>query len=149
MTREYRLIHRICVLAALTLLCLPLVACGKSSREFEEQAIATADQPAVTDNTVVSPAAAEAKQLFGSLCATCHGPHGRGDGPAAASLSPKPRDYSDKAWQAATTDDQLRTVILKGGAAVGKSPTMPPAPQLEAKPEVVTELVTLIRTYGE
>ena len=95
------------------------------------------------------PAKAEAKALFGSLCSTCHGAGGRGDGAAAAGLNPKPRDYSDKEWQKSVTDEQIATVILKGGAAIGKSPTMPPAPQLESKPEVVAELVKMIRVIGE
>ena len=35
-----------------------------------------------------------------------------------------------------------------GGAAVGKSPAMPAQPQLKEKPEVVAEMVKLIRTFG-
>jgi putative copper export protein len=32
--------------------------------------------------------------LFQIHCATCHGPHGHGDGPAAAGLSPRPADLT-------------------------------------------------------
>jgi cytochrome c5 len=39
----------------------------------------------------VSEAAMEAKRLYGTVCATCHGESGRGDGMAAANLCPKPR----------------------------------------------------------
>lgn len=91
-------------------------------------------------------AAAAAKQKYDTLCTTCHGPQGKGDGPGAASLDPKPRDFTDPAWQDSVTDDHLRKVIVKGGPAVGKSPLMPPNPDLEGKPEVVNELVKFIRS---
>lgn len=90
----------------------------------------------------------EAERLFMTVCATCHGPEGRGDGPASDSLNPKPRDYSDKAWQASVTDDDLRNIIVNGGQAVGKSAMMPANPQLKNQPEVVTGLVRLIRGFG-
>ena len=37
---------------------------------------------------------AQGEKLFKMDCAPCHGVDGKGDGPAAASLNPKPRDYS-------------------------------------------------------
>jgi mono/diheme cytochrome c family protein len=37
---------------------------------------------------------AKGKDLFAKNCEACHGKEGRGDGPAAAGLSPPPRDYS-------------------------------------------------------
>ena len=95
-----------------------------------------------------APAADEARQLFTTVCATCHGTDGKGNSPAAASLTPKPRDYTDKAWQAATTDDQIRNIILLGGAGVGKSQLMPAQTQLKDKPLVVEELVKLVRSFG-
>ena len=42
----------------------------------------------------------DAKPLYVSMCAPCHGEKGRGDGPAAAALNPKPADHSSKAIQA-------------------------------------------------
>src|SRR5438552_1044054 len=47
---------------------------------------------------------------FTSMCATCHGEDGRGDGPAAPNLTVKPRDYTDPTWQASVTDDQLKQI---------------------------------------
>jgi mono/diheme cytochrome c family protein len=38
---------------------------------------------------------ARGKELFTAGCLPCHGPSGRGDGPAAASLERKPGDLSD------------------------------------------------------
>jgi cytochrome c553 len=91
----------------------------------------------------------EARQVFDTICATCHGQDGTGNGPGAAALNPKPRNYTDKAWQASVTDDQIRTIILKGGAGVGKSPAMPAQVQLKDKPEVVDALVRIVRTFGK
>jgi hypothetical protein len=79
----------------------------------------------------------------------CHGVDGSGNGPAAATLQPKPRNYTDAAWQASVTDEQLRETILKGGAAVGKSAAMPGQPQLKDHPEVLDGLVQIIRKFGK
>ncbi len=91
----------------------------------------------------------QAEQMFATVCATCHGMDGTGQGPAAASLNPKPRDYTDTAWQASITDDQLKQTILKGGQGVGKSPMMPGQPQLADHPDVLDGLVQIIRKFGK
>jgi mono/diheme cytochrome c family protein len=90
----------------------------------------------------------EAREIFSSRCATCHGAGGRGDGAAAANLNPKPRDYSNASWQKSVTDEQLRAIIVNGGFAVGKSPLMPPNPDLEARTDVVEGLVGIVRSFG-
>lgn len=67
------------------------------------------------------------KEIYAKQCAGCHGPDGKGDGPAAAAINPKPRDFTDKAYMTALKDQYLFDLIQKGGAAVGKSPFMTPA----------------------
>lgn len=113
---------------------LLLAACGSKSE----------DKPPAD-----SPDAKEAHRIFQTLCSTCHGADGKGDGSAAASLNPKPRNYTDKAWQASVTDDDIRYIILNGGAAVGKSPAMPAQTQLRNSPGVVDELVKIVRSFGK
>jgi mono/diheme cytochrome c family protein len=113
---------------------LILLGCGNSSK-----------QPPPAD----TPSGEEARQTFQTLCITCHGATGHGDGVAAANLDPKPRNYTDKAWQKSVTDDQIRQIIINGGAAVGKSSAMPASPQFKNKPEVVDELVRIVRRFGE
>ncbi len=98
--------------------------------------------------TVFATPALEARSLFDTRCAACHGALGHGDGPAAVSLTPKPRNYTDAAWQGATTDANITKAILEGGAAIGKSAAMPGNPDLDGKPEVVAELVKIIRSLG-
>jgi mono/diheme cytochrome c family protein len=83
--------------------------------------------------------------IFETRCFTCHGKEGAGDGPGSAALTPKPRNFQDADWQASVTDEHLSQIIMYGGAAVGKSLTMPGNPDLTSKPEVVNALVAHIR----
>ena len=66
------------------------------------------------------------KALYGQYCATCHGAGGKGDGPVASTLNPRPANHSDHVFMAGLTDAHLYQVISKGGASVGKSPMMAP-----------------------
>jgi mono/diheme cytochrome c family protein len=95
------------------------------------------------------PGAAEAKEIFTTRCSTCHGPEGMGNGPAGAALNPHPRNFHDKDWQKSVTDDHIIQIIKEGGAAVGKSPAMPPNPDLVSKPEVVSALKDIVRGFGK
>lgn len=92
-------------------------------------------------------AVARAKTIFAQRCVPCHGATGTGDGPASASLDPKPRNYTDAAWQASVDDAYLEKIIKFGGAAVGKSPAMPNNPDLP--PEVITALKDVVRAFNK
>jgi hypothetical protein len=74
----------------------------------------------------IPPAPEQGKKLYEQFCTSCHGQSGKGDGPAAAALNPKPRDYTNKEVMSKLSDDDLFNVIKNGGASVGKSPLMPP-----------------------
>jgi len=98
----------------------------------------------------LSPEArAEAEQLWTTLCITCHGANGEGDGPVAASFPVKPRSFKDREWQKQTSDESIAKVIVEGGASIGKSPLMPANPQLAGKPEVVQALVQKVRSFRQ
>jgi len=71
------------------------------------------------------PDLAEAKDNYTTFCVKCHGATGQGNGPAAATLHTKPRDYTDCATMSKLSDDTLFKAIKDGGAAVGASPEMP------------------------
>ena len=58
-------------------------------------------------------------------CMKCHGPGGKGDGPAGKLLKTKPADWTDKAKMNKMSDSDLFNVIKGGGGAVGKSKLMP------------------------
>jgi len=119
--------------------------CSKPAPTPEPKPTVTA---APTPAAVVpaSPAS-EAKEVFAKKCVVCHGDHGLGDGPGGAALDPKPRKFSDAAWQTATTDERIAKVIVQGGPAVGLSPGMAANPDLANKPEVVQELVKIVRHW--
>lgn len=51
--------------------------------------------------------------LYQSYCAPCHGKNGKGDGPAATSLHPKPADHTSAAVQA-ESDGTLFYKISEG-----------------------------------
>lgn len=87
--------------------------------------------PVRADDHARPVAFATGAEVFAQNCVTCHGPKGDGDGPAAAGLNPKPRKLSDKAVMSKLSDEQIATVIKKGGPAVGKSPLMPPWAQFD------------------
>lgn len=90
----------------------------------------------------------EARTLYGQRCALCHGAHGHGDGVAAANLRPQPRSFAVAAWQQETTDEAIEAIIVKGGAAVGRSMMMPPARDLAGQTDLLQALVAVVRNFG-
>ncbi len=92
---------------------------------------------------------AEARQLFARRCSVCHGGDGRGNGPTSAMLNPRPRAFNDKQWQASVDDAHLARVIVQGGSAAKLSASMPSNPDLGAKPEVLAELIKLVRGFAK
>jgi mono/diheme cytochrome c family protein len=133
---------------------LVCVACGKNTEPPPPTSGSPTAQPESGPRGKKATAASseipeQAKQMFATVCATCHGMDGSGNGPAAESLTTKPRNYTDPAWQASVTDDDLRKTILLGGQGVGKSPLMPGNPQLKDQPEVLDGLVKIIRGFAK
>jgi mono/diheme cytochrome c family protein len=129
---------------------LALLACGEretppAPAPSAPAATATAPAPAAAPAAPTAAATDEAKQIFATRCTTCHGPEGAGDGPGSAALEPKPRNFQDPAWQDSVTDEHIEKIVMYGGAAVGRSPTMPGNPDLMSKPEVVRALAAHVR----
>ncbi len=71
-------------------------------------------------------ALAKARENYQSYCVKCHGENGKGDGPGAAMLNPKPRDYTDCKVMQAKKDEELFKVIKDGGDSIGLSADMQP-----------------------
>lgn len=59
--------------------------------------------------------------LYQSYCAACHGKNGKGDGPAATSLHPKPADHTSPVVQA-ESDGTLFYKISEGHANTAMPP---------------------------
>ena len=130
----------LCVLA----LC---VACGKNEKPPPPSNVHIAQESG--PGGAKQPAAQSARDLFERTCAMCHGLDGTGAGPAAEALSPKPRNYTDPAWQASVTDEAIKEIIVLGGQGVGKSTSMPPNPGLKNDPATLDGLVKIIRGFAK
>lgn len=135
---------RIWILLASACLC-GLLACGGEGEAPAKPSAPSRSAATPKAAKSAADAVAEAEKVFATRCATCHGPQGAGDGPTSAGLTPKPRNFRDPTWQAQISDEDLAKIIKFGGAAVGKSPTMPGNPDLMGQPEVVAALVVHIR----
>lgn len=80
-------------------------------------------------------------------CTACHGESGKGDGPAAVALNPKPRNFTDGNLMNPKTDEHLFKVIKEGGLAVGLSPLMSPwAGQISDQD--IKDIIAFIRTLA-
>ncbi|HEY3303636.1 MAG TPA: c-type cytochrome [Candidatus Binatia bacterium] len=90
--------------------------------------------------------AEDAASLFNGLCSVCHGSSGRGDGPSAAGLHPKPADFTDCKVMAADSDQTLFKIIKEGGQSVGRSTVMPSWKD-SLSDEQIRSLVKLIRGF--
>ena len=121
---------------------------SKDAAPAEPKAAEPAPVPAPAAEAAVDPVAAAA-EIFASRCTVCHGEGGKGDGAGSAALDPKPRDFTSAEWQASVTDDHLKKIIVYGGSAVGKAPTMPANPDLDINSDVVAELAKHIRDLAE
>ncbi len=72
--------------------------------------------------------------IYAERCAACHGDGGAGDGPAAAALEPRPRNFREASFWASRTDDQLRQVVREGKPGTLMSPfkDVLSAPEIDA-----------------
>lgn len=104
---------------------------GEHGEEAEHEAEGGAPEGGAPAEAAAAAVAAapeagfDAAGAYASICATCHGATGAGDGAAGAALDPRPANFTDPAFWESRTDEQVATAILRGGVAVGKSAMMP------------------------
>jgi mono/diheme cytochrome c family protein len=68
-----------------------------------------------TSNFVHGTEYDKGKALFEEKCMICHGANGRGNGPAAAALSPPPKDFNAPEFWKQKNVDQIITNQVKNG----------------------------------
>ena len=57
---------------------------------------------------------AKGKAIYELRCMPCHGTSGAGDGPTAAALTPKPRNFRDPGFWKGRNTEQLRIAVKQG-----------------------------------
>jgi mono/diheme cytochrome c family protein len=101
---------------------LLLAACGGAAAT--QASGVPADYQGKKNPVAGDAAAAEAgKGIYDVNCTSCHGPMGKGDGPAAAGLEIKPKDLA--AVQASLADDFVFWRISEGGLNMNPPSSMP------------------------
>ena len=90
----------------------------------------------------IAPAKRTAADVYESQCKVCHGASGKGDGVAAAAYNPKPTDFTDAAFAASRTPEQVVAAITDGKNA------MPPF-AATISPEEVRALAGYLLELGE
>ena len=82
--------------------------------------------PPVDPKTLMTPSAgllARGKALFESNCTACHGALGRGDGPASATMSPRPRNFtSSDGWTNGYNEPGIFKTLSEGINGTSMSP---------------------------
>lgn len=100
---------------------------------------------------VAAPAAGDVsagRALYDRMCATCHGPTGRGDGPSAAGFATRPADLADGRVMNPLPEEFLVNVIMNGGPAEGLAPTMPPF-RGNLNEDQARQIVAYLRTLAD
>ena len=88
------------------------------------------------------------EETFTTLCATCHGAEGKGDGPGAEALDPKPADLSDGMMMSELSDGYLLWRVSKGGAMEPWNSAMP-AWESGLTEDQRWQVISYIRTLSE
>jgi mono/diheme cytochrome c family protein len=105
---------------------------------------AATQKPSAAKATPESIANGEA--LYKRSCQMCHGPAGKGDGPAAKTLKGKLPDLTDKSVMSKLTDADIHELVSNGKKSeIGNMPAM--AKRL--KPEEITDVVNYVRTLAK
>ena len=88
----------------------------------------------------------QGKKLFHGkgFCVTCHGKEGKGLGKIPGLRGKLPRDFTDKAWQAARTDGELFWILKNGSPGTDMASFIP----LVLTEEEAWHVLLYVRAFG-
>jgi len=122
-----------------------ILSCGENKQKNLTPAVPVAVvSPYEID---ASPANVEkGKSIYLLNCSPCHGNGGKGDGPAAAALNPKPRNHTDSTYMNKLTNQHLFELLKNGGASKG----FPLMPSFGAtlKDDEIKQTIAFVRTLS-
>lgn len=128
------------LLVFMLVIALALTACGGGKKSAAPTPLPTVpSEYAGKTNPLGADAATKGAELFSVNCASCHGEKGHGDGPAAASLDPKPRNLLE--FQSQVGDDYLFWRISEGVTG-----TSMPAWKGVLTEEQIWQVIAFVRT---
>jgi len=135
------------VIGVFSLFCLPSAYAAQAGAKPAAAAQKPAAQKPAAAAAKASPESiANGEVLYKRSCQTCHGPAGKGDGPAAKNLKGKLPDLSDKTTLVKMSDADIHELISGGKKSeIGNMPAM--AKRL--KPEEITDVVNYVRTLSK
>ena len=128
------------IVASGLVICFTSLGCSPKPGSQASESTPVEGEPAI-----IAQVGGHAASIYRARCATCHGIAGLGNGAAAKPLPVKPRSFKDETWRSRVSDAHLRKVIVQGGAAVGKSALMTANYDLKDKPNVLADLIKIIR----
>lgn len=137
MKTSNKIIVKLNVLLVLMIIGYSANSFGQSSDWVAPANVAKRPNPFMSDTS----APEKGKKIYEKLCVTCHGNTGKGDGPTAKTLDPKPADHTSEAFQ--SQGDGAIYWKLSTGRGV-----MPAFQELLSKTER-WQLTAYIRSLGE
>ncbi len=110
--------------------------------------VAATSEENASEVTPDSSVVAAGAKLYGQYCEMCHGRRGVGDGLAAPSMNPKPRNLRIPGLFKSKTDQDLFGVVSRGGPTLGLSPLMP-AWGAVLKKEEIRQVIAFVRSLAD
>jgi mono/diheme cytochrome c family protein len=143
------------MLVILVLGAMLVAACSSGSEdaddhaESDEHIDAPSEYANLTNPFARDHKAADAGAVIYEInCATCHGPEGKGDGPAAAGLDPQPASLADAHMMEEMSDGALFWRVSEGGMMDPFNSLMPAWKDTLSEDEI-WQVITYIREFAE
>ncbi len=94
--------------------------------------VTRADDPKEISQSIASTPAliTQGKSLFITNCASCHGPEGKGDGPAAVAFNPKPRNFLTETFKQGASPSAVFHTMTQGLGSMPSFAALPPVERL-------------------